>query len=253
MNRALVRVAWRATPFKETIRPIARVVSDAVWAPWNWARTARVCRILAVEYGHLRSAATMSAVDAAGEPLPWITYPAIEFLARLDFSSKSVFEYGCGNSTRYWGGRAARVVSVEHVPPFYEQIAPTLSPNCELLLRSPAEVYIGSLAAFSRRQGRGFDVIVIDGHSRVRCAEHAADYLAPGGMIILDNSDWFPDAATHLRDAGLIEASFTGFAPISDFTSTTSVFFHREFEFPYRRNRIGGIGSVPKPKFDRVP
>jgi hypothetical protein len=104
-----------------------------------------------------------------------------------------------------------------------------------------------------RNARQGFDVIVIDGHSRVRCAEHAAKYLATGGVIILDNSDWFPEAAAHLRAAGLIDVSFTGFAPIGDATSTTSFFFHRAFDFPLNaKHPGGGIGSIPKPKFEKV-
>jgi hypothetical protein len=248
-----VAAGWRATPFKTAIRPAARAVRDSVWAPWNWRQTARACRILALDYGHLQSAARLASINAAGEPVPWFTYPAIEYLSWLDLSGKTLFEYGCGNSTRYWGRHAAQVVSVEHVREFFELIKPTLPANCELTLRLPAEVYVGSLAAYSTRNGRGFDVIVIDGHSRVRCAEHSADYLAPGGLIILDNSDWFPEAAAHLRRADLIEVPFTGFAPIVDVTSMTSFFFHRAFDFPFRTPHVRGVGSVPKPKFEKVP
>jgi hypothetical protein len=253
MMQTLVATAWRVTPFKTTVRPIARAVRSSVWAPWNWLHTARLLRILALEYGHLRSAATLASIDAAGQPLPWFTYPAIEYLSRLDLSGKSVFEYGCGNSTRYWAARAEDVVSVEHVPEFYELIKPRLPSHCQLALRRPADVYVASLAEYSAREGRGgFDVIVIDGHSRVRCSLIAAEHLKPGGMIVLDNADWFPEAAANLRGAGLLEVSFTGFAPITDCTSTTSFFFHRAFEFPLRPESAG-IGSVPKPSFPKVP
>jgi hypothetical protein len=254
INQQLVQVAWKATPLKTTVRPMARAIRDSLWAPWNWTRSARASWILVRDFGHLRSVAAGASIDNDGQPVPWFTYPAIEFLGRLDLSDKTVFEYGCGNSTRYWARRAKAVVSVEHVPGFHALIAPQLPRNCELTLRSPAAVYINALAESNRQQGGGgFDIIVIDGHSRVRCAEHAADHLAPGGMIILDNSDWFPEAAAHLRRAGLIEASYSGFAPINDCTSTTSFFFHRAFDFPLVADHARSIGSVPKPKFVRVP
>jgi hypothetical protein len=146
------------------------------------------------------------------------------------------------------------VVSVEHSPEFYALIAPQLPPNCHLSLKSPAAIYVNAIAeAYEQRGRRGFDIIVIDGHSRVRCAEHAAEYLAAGGIVILDNSDWFPDAAALLRDAGLIECSMSGFAPITDCTSTTSFFFHPAFN-PRQLSGPGrSIGSVPKPNFSKVP
>ena len=253
VGQQLVRTAWKAVPFKTTLRPAARSLRDSTWGPWNWWRTARACRLLAIDFGHVRSSAEEASIDRHGQPVPWFSYPAIEFLARLDLSEKSVFEYGCGNSTRYWGRRAASVVSVEHVPEYYALIAPQLPANCDLSLRAPAENYIGALARANQdRGGRGFDVIVIDGHSRVRCAEHAAEHLAPGGMIILDNAEWFPEAAAHLRGAGLIEVTFSGFAPIGEATQTTTLFFDRAFNFPLEDRPPGSIGSVPKPKFDRV-
>jgi hypothetical protein len=195
-----------------------------------------------------------ASVNREGEPVPWFTYPAIEYLGRLDLSGKRVFEYGCGNSTRYWGRRAASVVSVEHVASFHALIAPQLPPHCELLLENPAERYINAIADYYERDGRrGFDIIVIDGHSRVRCAAIAANYLARGGVVILDNSDWFPEAVTHLRAAGLLESSFSGFAPINDCTSTTSFFFDRAFDFRWLPDSGASIGSVPKPFFAKVP
>ena len=252
--RQVMGTLWAITPFKTVVRPVARRVRGAGWAPWNWTRTLRVCRILVFEFGHLRSVVEGASIDRDGQPIPWFTYPAIEYLGRLDLSTKRVFEYGCGNSTRYWGRRAHSVVSVEHVPEYHALISPELPPNCELLLMRPAERYVNAIADYCAREGgRGFDIIVIDGHSRVRCAAIAREYLAPGGVVILDNSDWFPEAVVHLRAAGLLESSFSGFTPINDCTQTTSFFFDRTFNFAWLPNSGGGIGSVPKPAFAKVP
>lgn len=60
--------------------------------------------ILAFEYGQFKTIKNWECVDKDGNPIPWYTYPAIEFLNSLDFSSKNVFEYGTGNSTLWWGG-----------------------------------------------------------------------------------------------------------------------------------------------------
>jgi hypothetical protein len=64
-------------------------------------------------------------------------------------------------------------------------------------------------------------------------------------MIILDNSDWLPESSRLLRESGLIEIDMTGFAPINDYTHTTSFYLHREFAFRPRHDRqpIAGVGS----------
>jgi hypothetical protein len=212
-------------------------------------RSYRAYRILSADYGHLKSTALMRSVDAAGQPLPWITYPAIEFLRQLDFSTKRVFEYGCGGSTLFWSSAAAHVDSVEHVPEFHREIGPHLPSNCNLMLEQVPDKYVSQISA-----GAPYDVIVIDGHSRVRCAEIAPRYLNEGGFIILDNSDWFFEASALLRNADLIEVDMAGLAPINDFVHTTSFYFDRRYRGRPKADRqpVGAIGSRPKPFFEKV-
>jgi hypothetical protein len=191
----------------------------------------------------------MSSVDANGEPIPWITYPAIEFLKQLDLRDLTVFEYGCGGSTVFWSRIAKRVDSVEHEEEFHRLFAPALPANCTLALEVFPEAYVNAPA-----RGGPYDIIVIDGHSRVKCSEVAPRHLKPGGFIILDNSDWFHEASENLRNADLIEVDLAGMGPISDFVSTTSFYFHREFRGKPKANRqpVGAIGSIPKPYFPKV-
>lgn len=78
-----------------------------------------------------------------------------------------------------------------------------------------------------------FDLIVIDSFGyRYDCANEAVSKLADGGMIILDNSEWHPMSAERLKQAGLIQVDFSGFKVTESHTSTTSIFLHRNFDFP---------------------
>ena len=75
-----------------------------------WRSSFRAAKILCFSYGHLRSVRAASPVDAAGKPIPWYTYPAIDFLRQLDLSERTVFDiHGSGKSTLFWAARAARV------------------------------------------------------------------------------------------------------------------------------------------------
>lgn len=40
-------------------------------------------------------------VDRDGNPLPWYTYPAIEYLSQFDYGEKTIFEFGCGYSSLF--------------------------------------------------------------------------------------------------------------------------------------------------------
>jgi hypothetical protein len=205
--------------------------------PSTWAPSLSAARTLWFDYAHVKSVATRSCVDASSSPIPWYTYPAIEYLKQLDFSGKTVFEYGSGNSTLFWAARARRVVSVEDSEHWFRTMSSKLPPNCEITLETDLTVYPDALRA-TREQ---FDVIVVDGaargHTRLKCSRVALEHLADGGMIILDNSDWLPESARLLREAGLIEVDMSGFVPIGRYTQTTSFFLHRAFAFRPRTDR----------------
>jgi hypothetical protein len=238
--RRLLRAAWKFFPFKGPAKQLYR----SPVAPVHWRHAGRICRILLFRYGHLRTVARNESVDAEGRPIPWYTYPALEFIRQLDFSRCSVFEYGSGNSTRFWSAIAARVISVEHEREWFDRMRAIVPANCELLFEDDPDRYVSR----ARTIGEKFDVVIIDGQSRLRCAAAAVDTLREGGVIILDNADWFPETAAALRAHNLIEVDMSGFGPINDYTSTTSFFFDRRFALPPKAHRQPqpGIGSVPK-------
>jgi hypothetical protein len=205
--------------------------------PSFWAPSLAAARSLWFDYAHVASVQTESCVDAQGKPVPWYTYPAIEYVKQLDFSGRSVFEYGSGNSTLFWASVAARVVSVEDDESWFRMLAPRVPDNCELILETDLDAYPDAID----RAGGQYDVIVVDGaargRTRLRCAEAALRRLRDGGMVILDNSDWLPESSRVLRESGLIQVDMTGFAPISRHTQTTSFFLHRAFAFAPRHVR----------------
>ena len=145
--------------------------------------------------------------DMAALDLPWWTFAAVretdEFLKSR--SAAKVFEYGSGASTIWLARRAASVVSIEHDPVWHEVVSDRLEahPNAKLkLIEADPEPVAGYLSEKRGWQGRSFhryacaideeagefDLIVIDGRARAACLAHARNRLAPGGMILFDNT-----------------------------------------------------------------
>jgi hypothetical protein len=183
-------------------------------------------KILEFDYGHAYSAYKWSCVDKDKNPIPWYTYPAIEYLKQFNFSQKYIFEYGSGNSTLFWSKLAQKVTSIENNKQWYEKIARFNCKNSEIQLILEKELYIQEILNHEK-----FDVIIIDGLYRYECAKIAITKLKEGGLIILDNSDWHVKTAKLLNEANLIQVNMTGFGPINYYTWTTSLFFHRKFNF----------------------
>ncbi len=199
-------------------------------------------RVLAEDFGHTRTAAEWLCVDQAGDPVPWYTYPAIEYLRGLDFSEKDVFEYGSGYSTLFWSRHAREIVAVEHDSEWHARMSPMIPQNVSYRLLPEKEAYLEAIDECPRL----FDVVIIDGEHREECVSFALAKLKEDGLIILDNSDWFVGVASLLRAADLIQVDMQGFGPINPYTWTTSLFFRRGTALrpSHARQPIPGPGSL---------
>lgn len=189
-------------------------------------------KILAIDYAQYKTIKNWVCVNKANNKIPWYTYPAIEYLSSLDFTQKSIFEYGSGYSSIFWSNRAKNVTSVDNDINWIEKIKSEFNSNQTVLFKKDDCEYENSIAEV----GKKFDVIIIDGIRRVECSKVIKYYLnndsSDGFMIILDNSDWYNDIARYLKEElDLIEIDFHGFGPINAYTWTTSIFLSRNFNF----------------------
>jgi len=176
-----------------------------------------------------RSAETKAPVTALGEPLPWYTYPAIEFveafLESRDRSNMSVFEFGAGNSTLYYlRKQVGKLCSVETDKNWFDKLRNAVGNDRRLTL---CHLTTHEAPKAILEQGEEiFDIIVVDGRKRNECALYAYDVVAPGGIIIFDNSDRprYRDAMRFLTLAGLSRIDYYGRSPGIQWKTCTSIF-----------------------------
>lgn len=235
---------------KQAIKTIGRLIL----IPMHIKKQLENFIILSIDYAQYNSIKNWNCISKNGEEIPWYTYPAIEYLENIDFSEKIIFEYGSGNSSLYWQNSAKEVISVEHDKLWFKKInnKGNRQTNQTILLRGNNESYENSIAEINKK----FDVIIIDGIRRVECSKMIGNYLnyesTEGFMIILDNSDWYPEVAKYLRETlDLIEIDFHGFGPINNYTWTTSVLLSRNFNFKPKKGlqpyfSIGALKYVEK-------
>lgn len=178
--------------------------------------------LLEIKYGHLESKRTGESMDGFKNPVPWFTYPAIDYLNQLDLSDKIMLEYGSGNSSKYFSKKVKQLYSIEHDKEWFEKIE-NLKLNNHTIIQSYSK-YAEEPIQFNVL----FDIILIDGIDRDSCAKVAIKLTKKGSLIILDNSDRHPDVAEYFRNKDFIEVDFHGLGPINDYTWTTSIFFDRQ-------------------------
>ena len=188
-------------------------------------------------------------VDRDNNPIPWYTYPAIEYLSQFDYTDKTVFEFGCAYSSLFWAKRAKKVISIEDNPKWFEKWQQEFKePNLDIRWRDEGEIYENAIF----EENQKYDVIVIDGKRRFECAKAAIQKLADGGMIILDDSDRvntsdeYKKAIKDLQSANLLQVDFYGFCPMNVYTKATTIFFKRDFNFvsKFDVQPVNGLGNL---------
>jgi hypothetical protein len=159
-----------------------------------------------------------------GEPLPWFTYPAIDFLAPRIPVGTNVWEWGTGSSTLWWATRTGSVSGVEHSREWYDKMQRLIPDNASIRFL-PKDDPSYPLAAIE--SGRKFQIVSIDGRNRVLCARTCPDVLSDDGVVVWDNTDRekYQPGIDFLKAAGFHQVDFWGLGPTVNVRWCTSVFF----------------------------
>ena len=214
---------------------------------------ASILEILNARLGYRKSLEDNMCKLGDGRIVPMMSYGLIEYLMGIDLSEFRVLELGGGHSTEFWAQRAKSVLTLETDAEWARILAASAFPNVKIRHRPADQIDIGM-----RTAGGSFDVIAIDvSASRYRCAKAALELLNPGGFILLDNADWYPNTTALLRAADLIQVDFADFRPLKWYRCATSLFLHKEFRARPRYDRlpqplIGGKDIAAANDWDRI-
>lgn len=190
----------------------------------------------------MRSVTGLYPQNRAGEPMPWLTEPAVAFLDDRLGAGLTVGEFGSGNSTLWLASRCKQVVSVEEDAMWAERLRAKAPENVELIVPEgggsvslPADGYRVPAAFPTYAQSLpfdavDFDLVFVDGLDRNGCVERCLDATPPVKTVVVDNTDGRYDAElepTYRRfeDAGYRRVDFHGAALGSWRKTCTSVFY----------------------------
>jgi len=214
---------------------------------------AAVVNVLNEGLGFRKSAERGACMLGDERIVPMMSYGLIEYLMGLDLSNFDLLELGGGHSTEFWSLRVNSVVTLETDAEWARMLASHEFPNVEIRA-SRNETISEDIMGL----GRCFDAIIVDASTnRYKCAKAAQKILKPGGFIILDNADWYPNTTALLRAADLIQVDYPDFRPLRWYRCTTSLFLHRDFRARPRHGRlplqpIGGKDIGAENDWDKI-
>jgi hypothetical protein len=164
-----------------------------------------------------------------------MNYAAIAILEGLVGRDTGVFEYGSGASTAWLAARSDHVHAVEHDGTWFERVkdmpgtdrADIRHVACagDELDAPDGDPYVVAPNTVADR--RPYDLIIVDGMARRSCLAAAPGFLAPNGIVVLDDTERDTYRAARQRlvdDAGYVELTVPGPKPSVSYISTTSFF-----------------------------
>lgn len=163
---------------------------------------------------------------ALSYPVPWLTFGAIRTISARLSTESMVFEYGAGHSTLYWAKLGARVFSVEGNEQWYDILKAFLDAHpdyqIQLFFETEKARYI---EAIEKAHVGSFDVVIIDGAHRRACVQAAVSFVKPGGLLVVDNTDWH---WLEQRPLGgipheWVKSVYNGYAPMLGHRSETTI------------------------------
>ncbi|GAB4111050.1 MAG: hypothetical protein OHK0057_21310 [Thermoflexibacter sp.] len=183
-----------------------------------------------VQTGYMESHISKLPIDINGSPLPWMNYPFIDFISKRLRSEMEIFEYGAGYSSLYFANKVGKVVSVEYNRDWYNKIKDYENKfnNIHLHFYPLDDNY--PLAITEISIGKKYEIIIIDGRKRVKCAINALPFLKENGVLVLDDSHrtYYQEVFDFYYAKKFKEITFSGLKPSNLETYSTTLFYRSE-------------------------
>jgi len=149
--------------------------------------------------------------------IPWIVFESYDWIQSILKPDMNIFEWGSGGSTLFFAKNVNKIISVEHVKEWHGHVKKALDDlniqNCDYFLIEPEgtlnendlnydingfsslyksfrgmsfEKYVKKILEFPDNY---FDIVFVDGRSRISCINLALKKIKQNGYLILDNSE----------------------------------------------------------------
>ena len=154
---------------------------------------------------------------------PWLTAQAVRILDELLRSTDVGVEFGSGRSTKWFANRLQALTSIESDVSWYGRVnldleASHLLGKVDYRLCEDLDDYAAQTKTF---KDESIDFCLVDGEARDRCAMGMVSKIRPGGILVVDNANWYlPNDTTLSPDS--LRGSETGSKVWSEFLKATA-------------------------------
>jgi hypothetical protein len=157
----------------------------------------------------------LSLYELRNPAAPWLTPAANAIMESLLKPTDCMLEFGSGRSSVWFAERVSHITSVEHNVGWAEKVRRRLAErslnNAELVLvpvedeRSP-KAFEPYVMVSDRFAPDSLDIVLVDGALRSQCVQAVMPKIRPGGVLIIDNANWYLPSKTRSPSSRCLEA-----------------------------------------------
>jgi hypothetical protein len=141
---------------------------------------------------------------------PWLTHTTNVILNFYLRGTDVGLEFGSGRSTQWFAKRIGFLTSVEHDPIWAAKVQKILTENSinnveyKLISKDKEEnqaydaAYVKVIETFAPNS---LDFCLVDGIYRDFCALRATEKICPGGILVIDNVNWYLPSGSYSPDS----------------------------------------------------
>jgi hypothetical protein len=141
---------------------------------------------------------------------PWLAQPAVAVLNTWLKPTDRMLEFGSGRSTAWFASKVGHITSVEHHKQWHEQVSEMFAAkglrniDYRHIAVSDKDSPTGNEAYFNIANEfapESLDVVLVDGLYRGECTLAAIPKIKRGGMLAIDNVNWFLPSTTRAANS----------------------------------------------------
>lgn len=180
-----------------------------------------------------------------GTKMPMLSLPFLDWFNSFDFKDFKFLEFGSGYSTLYFSDLVKSITSYEIDKDFYTFMLNKDLSSINYKLIKKSKLVLGD---FDIDVEKNLIVLIDCDFNRYHIVKNILDKAEPE-IIVLDNSEWYPEACSILYDSQYNEIPFWGIRPEAEYEKCTSVFLKNGFLLPKKNNNFFTKGA----KIDKAP
>jgi hypothetical protein len=185
-----------------------------------------------------------------GKEMPMLSLPFLDWFNSFDFKEFNFLEFGSGYSTIYFSKIVKSVTSYETDEDFYKFMLNKNLKSIDYKLIDTKKIILGE---FDMPTEKKLIVLIDCDFNRYHVCKNILIKSNPE-IIILDNSEWYPEACSILYEKEYNEIPFWGIRPEENYEKCTSVFLKKDFLLPKKNINFFSQGAkITKAPNETIP